>query len=200
MRRNLVQSLIEHGEIRTTLPKAKDIRPFAEKLVQLAMDGGLAARQRAIALLSDRAIIPSQYQADYDKMRDAKREKVLRARSGRRNRLGKAKGGLPFTAESVIHRLFSDIGPKMKERNQTRHCAGGYTRIIKLADRRVGDAGPLALLQWVGKDDKPRPKSSAKTQRKRKAAARYAAYAGKQVSRRGPRRAKSKKESAEPSS
>ena len=51
LRRNMVQSLIEHGEIRTTLPKAKEIRGFAEKLVSLAIDGSLAARQRAIAML-----------------------------------------------------------------------------------------------------------------------------------------------------
>ena len=48
---------------------------------------------------------------------------------------------------SVIGKLFSEIGPRYLER------AGGYTRIIKLAQRRLGDRGQLVLLQLVGEDD-----------------------------------------------
>jgi len=189
LRRNLVQSLIEHGEVRTTVPKAKEVRSFADKLVTLALDGRLAARQRAIALLNDRAIIPKEHREEYDKLSDAKRAKVLRSRSGRRYRASTTRPGVKFTAESVIHRLFADIGPRMKKRNEARNCAGGYTRIIKLAERRLGDAGPLAILQWVGVDDKPRPKGSDKTERKRRARAKYAVFAGKPIPRRGRRRA-----------
>jgi large subunit ribosomal protein L17 len=126
MRRNLVQSLIEHGEVRTTLAKAKDIRGFAERLVTLAIDGSLAARQRAIALLNDRAIIADEHQEDYDKMTDAKRHQVLRSRSGRRHRISTTKPGVKFTALSVIHKLFADLGPRMKKRAEARG-SGGYT-------------------------------------------------------------------------
>jgi large subunit ribosomal protein L17 len=188
MRRNLVQSLIEHGEVRTTLTKAKYIRPFAERLVTLAVDGGLAARQRAIAQLNDRAIIAKDHRADYDQMTDAKRHQVLYARSGRRHRSSTTKPGVKFTAESVVHKLFAEIGPRMKKRAESRGGGGGYTRIIKLADRRLGDGTPLAILQLVGQEDKPRPKGSAKTDRKRRARAKYAFYAGKPVQRRAPRR------------
>ncbi len=187
MRRNLVQSLIEHGEIRTTITKAKDVRGFAERLVTLAIDGSLAARQRAIALLNDRAIIAKEHQEDYDKMSDAKRHQVLRSRSGRRHRISTTKPGVKFTAESVIHKLFADIGPRMKKRADARG-GGGYTRIIKLADRRLGDGTPIAILQFVGEEDKPRPKGTDKTDRKRRARAKYAFYAGKTVHRRAPRR------------
>lgn len=189
LRRNLVQSLIEHGELRTTLAKAKEVQAFAERLVTLAIDGRLAARQRAIALLNDRAIIPKENQEDYDRMSDAKRAKVIRSRSGRRYRISATRPGVKFTAESVIHRLFSEIGPRMKKRNEKRNCGGGYTRVVKLPDRRLGDGGALAILQFVGEDDKPRPKGSEKTDRKRRARAKYAAFAGKAVSRRGARRA-----------
>src|SRR5258706_15303173 len=57
LRRSLVQSLIEHGKIRTTLPKAKEVRPFAEKLITLARTGTLHARRRVIALLNDRRLV-----------------------------------------------------------------------------------------------------------------------------------------------
>jgi large subunit ribosomal protein L17 len=188
LRRNLVQSLIEHGEVRTTLPKAKEVRAFAERLVTLAIDGSLAARQRAIALLNDRAIIPAEHRAAYDGLSDAKRAKVLYSRSGRRYRASTTRPGVKFTAESVIHRLFADIGPRMKQRNEARSCSGGYTRIIKLADRRLGDGGSLAILQWVGPDDAPRGKGSDKTERKRRARVKYAFFAGKPLKRRGARR------------
>jgi large subunit ribosomal protein L17 len=189
LRRNLVQSLFEHGELRTTVVKAKEVRPLAERLVTLAIDGSLAARQRAESLLQDRAIIPADNRQDYDRMSDAKRNKVLRARSGRRYRVNTTRPGLKFTAESVVHKLFREIGPRMKKRNESHDCAGGYTRIIKLADRRLGDGGPLAILQLVGPDDKPRIKSKEKTERKRRARVKYTVYAGKPRPLRGRRRA-----------
>ena len=46
---NLPISLIEHEQIVTTLPKAKDLRPVVEKLITLGKKGGLHARRQAIA-------------------------------------------------------------------------------------------------------------------------------------------------------
>lgn len=188
LRRNLVQSLIEHGEVRTTITKAKEVRAFAERLVTLAIDGSLAARQRAEALLQDRAIIPKDHQEDYDRMSDAKRDKVVRSRSGRRYRANTTRPGLKFTAESVLHRLFAEIGPRMKKRNEKHNSSGGYTRVIKLADRRLGDGGQLAILQLVSENDKPRAKGTAKTERKRRARVKYTVYAGKPRPHPGRRR------------
>jgi large subunit ribosomal protein L17 len=48
---NQACSLIEHGRIKTTLAKARAVRPLAEKMVTLAKRGGLHARRRALALL-----------------------------------------------------------------------------------------------------------------------------------------------------
>ena len=48
---NMASSLIEHEQIVTTLPKAKDLRPIIEKLVTLAKKGALASRRRAISKL-----------------------------------------------------------------------------------------------------------------------------------------------------
>ncbi|WP_375659434.1 50S ribosomal protein L17 [Bartonella sp. MR30HLJHH] len=50
---NMATSLIEHEQIVTTLPKAKEIRPIVEKLVTLGKRGGLHARRQAIAVLRD---------------------------------------------------------------------------------------------------------------------------------------------------
>ncbi|MFA6186480.1 MAG: 50S ribosomal protein L17 [Phycisphaerae bacterium] len=57
MRRNLAASLFEHETISTTLPKAKHVRSFAEKLITLAKKGDLTARRRAISILGNRDIV-----------------------------------------------------------------------------------------------------------------------------------------------
>jgi large subunit ribosomal protein L17 len=50
---NLCASLIKHEQIKTTLPKAKDLRPVVERLISMGRRGGLANRRRAIAALHD---------------------------------------------------------------------------------------------------------------------------------------------------
>jgi large subunit ribosomal protein L17 len=50
---NLAAALLKHEQIRTTLPKAKDLRPLVERLITLGKKGGLHARRQAIARLQD---------------------------------------------------------------------------------------------------------------------------------------------------
>ncbi len=152
MRRNMAQSLIEHGEIRTTLPKAKEIRRFVERVITLARKGDLRSRQRVIAMLGDRAVIPNDQQEAYDGMGRAAREKVLFNRSGRRHRTGVVpaaynKKKFSFVATSVVHKLMTDVAPRYADR------PGGYTRIIHLANHRIGDNGAWAILQLVGTEE-----------------------------------------------
>ncbi|MBM3506470.1 MAG: 50S ribosomal protein L17 [Alphaproteobacteria bacterium] len=54
---NLAASLFKHEQITTTLPKAKELRPVAEKLITLGKRGGLHARRQALAQLGDNAIV-----------------------------------------------------------------------------------------------------------------------------------------------
>src|SRR5204863_5631370 len=53
---NMAGSLLKHEQIRTTLPKAKDLRPIVERLITLGKRGGLHARRQAISTLGDRAL------------------------------------------------------------------------------------------------------------------------------------------------
>ena len=53
--RNLAASLIKHEQITTTTPKAKELRPYVEKLITLAKKGGLSNRRLADARLKDDA-------------------------------------------------------------------------------------------------------------------------------------------------
>jgi large subunit ribosomal protein L17 len=129
MRRNLAQSLIEHETISTTIEKAKEIKPFVEKLITLAKKGKLEHRRRAISLLGNRAIV------DYE--------------DGQSKKQG-----------TVVGKLFSEIGPRYLER------PGGYTRIIRLSLRRLGDNGELVLIQLLGEDEPVKKERKPSTKRK----------------------------------
>ena len=51
---NLSNSLLKHEQIKTTLPKAKELRPFVEKIITLGKKGSLDARRKAISILQDK--------------------------------------------------------------------------------------------------------------------------------------------------
>jgi large subunit ribosomal protein L17 len=54
---NMVVALLKHEQIKTTLPKAKDLRPIAEKIISLGKSGTLHDRRRAFAMLRDDAVV-----------------------------------------------------------------------------------------------------------------------------------------------
>lgn len=71
----------------------------------------------------------------------------------------------PVKKGTIVGKLFSDLGPRYLDR------AGGYTRIIRLSLRRLGDNGELALLQLVGKEEVSTKETKAsKKKRSRKKA------------------------------
>jgi large subunit ribosomal protein L17 len=57
MFRNMATSLIKHEQITTTLPKAKELRPYVERIITLGKRGGLHARRQAYATLMDDKVV-----------------------------------------------------------------------------------------------------------------------------------------------
>ncbi len=55
--RNLVTDLLNYGKITTTLPKAKEARGLADKMITLGKDGSLASRRRALAFIFDEQVV-----------------------------------------------------------------------------------------------------------------------------------------------
>ncbi len=96
--RSQATSLLRYGRIRTTTPKAKELRSFADKLITLAKRGDLHARRLVLREVQDRA---------------------------------------------VVKKLFEEIAPRYQER------AGGYTRVLRLAETRRGDAAHMSLVELV---------------------------------------------------
>jgi len=119
---NLVCSLIEQKEITTTLAKAKAARVVAEKMVTLGKRGTLHHRRLAAARLRapQRRFFPRAKGVP---------GKELREQWSREH--------------DVVRILFDEIVPSFQDR------MGGYTRIIKLAGVRRGDAAQMAILKWV---------------------------------------------------
>jgi large subunit ribosomal protein L17 len=116
LRRNMAQSLFEHGKVRTTLPKAKEVKPFVEKLITLARTNSVNNRRRVVALMRDRRLVDDEQE---------------------------------FTGQKVVQKLFDEVGPKFADRT------GGYTRIIKTSDYRIGDGGTWVYLQLMTEESRP---------------------------------------------
>ena len=97
MLRQQVTDLLDKGRMETTVSRAKEVAPLAEKMITLGKQGGLANYRQAMSFI---------------------------------------------TREDIAKRLFDEIAPKYKERE------GGYTRIIRLGERR-GDAAEMAIIELV---------------------------------------------------
>ena len=81
MFRNMAVALLKHEQITTTLPKAKELRPVAERLITLGKRGGLHARRQAYAQLRDDVIVGKLFGtlADRYKVRAGGYTRVLKA-------------------------------------------------------------------------------------------------------------------------
>ena len=79
--RNMAAALIKHEQITTTLPKAKELRPYVEKLITLAKRGGLSNRRLAMSRLGDETQLKKLFEvlAERYSDRDGGYTRVLRA-------------------------------------------------------------------------------------------------------------------------
>ncbi len=156
MLRNMAASLFEHGQITTTIPKAKALQPFVEKIITKAKRGDMHARRRVISMLGrDRNAFAWSYIAK--NATEEQREKVEEQRefvegffdipdveSIERNRYGELR-----KAPKLVRHIFENVAPRFEDR------AGGYTRIVRIGRHRLGDAAELCVIQFVGNEEGP---------------------------------------------
>lgn len=81
MFRNMATSLLKHEQITTTLPKAKELRPYVERIITLGKRGGLHARRQAYAVIMDEKVVDKLFTtiADRYKTRAGGYCRVLKA-------------------------------------------------------------------------------------------------------------------------
>ena len=145
MLRNLAAGLFEHGQIETTMPKAKAVQGYAEKLITLAKNKNLNTRRQIESRLTDRKIFAW---AD-DPMVPEERKQNAFFEPPAEGELKRNRYGDLTKAPRLVEHLFTTVAPMFKDRD------GGYTRIIKLDKHRLGDGTDLVLLQLVGREDGP---------------------------------------------
>jgi large subunit ribosomal protein L17 len=168
--RNLAAGLFEHGSIETTLPKAKAVQPFVEKLITLAKQGTFHARRQIEARLNDRKI--HAWVADPN-VPDSRKENAYfdlpDADDISFNRYGEVK-----KAPRLVQHLLTKIAPRFADRD------GGYTRIVRTGRHRLGDGADLVVLQLVGEESGSEVGGSGGSGRRRQADRReaYAASLG----------------------
>ena len=152
--RNQVTNLIWYGRIETTEAKAKEVRRIADRMITLAIkecDNNVQTTKQThndkgqlmtLEVVND---APSKLHARrlimaylYD-VKEAKKADENKAEYRERTKDVK---------HPCVEKLFTEIGPKYKKRNQEKNCAGGYTRIVKKGPRR-GDAAEMVILELV---------------------------------------------------
>ena len=120
--RALATELFMHGELKTTISRAKALKPYADSLITLAKKGDLNSRRTALKYIYDR---------ETGRYMNIETKEVV-----------DEKAECKKMPETVLRKLFSEIGKQYQDRN------GGYTRIYNLPPRR-GDATKMALIQLV---------------------------------------------------
>jgi len=121
--RSLATELFVHGEITTTLARAKALKPYAEKIITLAKKGDLHSIRQAARYI---------YNKETGKYMDLTSGEVFDAPQADKK----------LASQTVLRKLFVIIGKQYSQKN------GGYTRIYHLPPRR-GDASEMALIQLV---------------------------------------------------
>lgn len=131
--RNLATSLVIHERIVTTLPKAKELRPFVEHAITLGrrarsarQDGQAAAAVHATRLAAN-YFFAGNANRDWSKPHLQKEERTA--------------------GVAALKKLTGDLAERFAER------PGGYTRILKLG-RRQGDGAEMAVIEFIGSENK----------------------------------------------
>ncbi|UYV11386.1 MAG: 50S ribosomal protein L17 [Phycisphaera sp.] len=184
MLRNMAASLFEHGQIVTSVPKAKALQPMVEKIITKAKKGDLHSRRQVIAILGrDRKAFDWLYtpknadEAAKQRVADQRErtEKFFDIPSDdqvERNRYGELR-----KAPKLVRHIFENVAPRFEDRQ------GGYTRIVRIGYHRLGDATEMCVIQFVGAEEGP--EIGGNPSRRRRQADKRSAYNAKLRKERG---------------
>ena len=139
------------GRIVTTLPKAKEVRPLLEKCVTIAKKA-----QKHIKAAEEFGTNASRNSTEWKRWRESETwqnwNKTIAPALAARRRVMQLIGN----NKEAVSILFDVVAPRFEDRN------GGYTRILKLAAPRLGDAGKRAILEFVGNNDRSKKRRAQK--------------------------------------
>lgn len=119
---NMLKALISNEKIETTVQKAKELRRFADQMITLAKGATLAHKRRAVAELM----------IQFNTLTPKEKRLVKKGDTSSYN-----------VDRTVVEKLFNVLGPRFAERQ------GGYTRIVRLPNNRVGDNAEMCVIEYL---------------------------------------------------
>ena len=157
MLRNQASCLLWYGKIETTKASAKQLRSYVEKIITAAINTyddtiestkvvtektGKKEKEVTVTVVKDGPKKLAARRRIMAKLYDLQEIKAFNeSKSAYKARTDEV-------AHPLIEKLFNEIAPKYAQRNDEKNCAGGYTRIITLGERR-GDAAETAIIELV---------------------------------------------------
>lgn len=155
---NMAAALIKHEQITTTLPKAKELRPFTEKLITLGKKGGLANRRRAISIMRDETQVDKLFSVIAERYKDRNGGYIRILKAG--FRYGDA---APVAVIELVDRDVTakgkDSGPTQNFEETASEHEVGEDGELKAAKKKA----PAVKKPAAPKGDKGGPKKKAQT-------------------------------------
>ena len=118
---NMLKALVEHGTLKTTVTKAKEVKRHADRLITLAKKNTLSSRRAAM----------SRLMISFNSLTSKEKKQVKQGNTSSYN-----------SDRKLIDKLFNELSTRYVARD------GGYTRIIR-TEFRQGDHAPLCILEFI---------------------------------------------------
>lgn len=152
--RNQVSNLLWYGRIETTLTRAKSVRSEAEKLLTLAINSYDDTVKTVKTVTDAKGAKVKQEVINDGAKKLAARRKIMsyvydiQEQRKDKESIASFKARTEGINHPLVEKIFNVYAPKYATRNKEQNCGGGYTRIIKLGQRR-GDSAEMAIIELI---------------------------------------------------
>jgi Ribosomal protein L17 len=151
---NQASELLWYGKIQTTVDRAKSVRSVAEKIITLAIntyEDTVKVSKEKVNMKGEKVSV--EFTNDGPKKLAARRKMMSKLRDLQEVKADK-ESKADFRARTsdinhpLVEKIFNEYAPKYAQRAQEKGQGGGYTRILKLGQRR-GDAADICILELI---------------------------------------------------